>query len=263
MDAKTIIDQFWSPFHRRITESPETIRLSDTVKADYRHPSARAFAIIGSTVANTPRTHPFIFNALKAVQGKDAGNMYAYTLRNSGPEGVYEEFRVEFAPHLPTAEDLAWFNANTLGEMGAQREVTRSGRIWRGVQVDDSKISAMSFWVEKSKVSDADLKLVVEALKLEAPIYVEFMDSTRPELYGQGPSTQELRSKIRPELTSRQIIDILVKAHTDPSSLSGWEKAVVAEYRGSQSAPAKPDTTGFSSAAERRFRSTIGDSVGS
>lgn len=238
----------------RLTESPEALRLGDTL-ASYDHPSAVAFAFIGSVLGTTPRTHPFIFNAVKEVlQGRLA----------PGPaRKVYQEYNVSFYPAAPSASDLQSYDDQRSGVMGENREITRSGRAWKSVKTKQQVFSAVSFWARRARVPADEVGLVVAALKLKSPIYVEFIDSRRPEPFqGDEVETVAMSSRVAPKLTPEQLIDVLVRGHIAPQSLTKLEKAVVAEFRGTRADLKATELAGFGSAAERKFKTSIGDSRG-
>lgn len=234
----------------RLTESPEALRLGSTL-ANFDHPSAYAFAFIGTVVGITPRTHPFIFNAVKEVLGAPAK-----------AKAVYKEYDVTFYPHAPSPADLQAYDDVRSGIMGENREVTRSGRAWKSVKAEGKTFSAVSFWARRSKVGADEVGLVVAALKLKSPLYVEYIDSRKPELFQAGDvETVAMRSKVAPQLTPEQLIDVLVRGHIAPQSLSKLEKAVVAEFRGSRESTKAAQLAGYGSNAEKRFKTTIGDSL--
>lgn len=78
--------------------------------------------------------------------------------------------------------------------------------------------------------------------------------------------TVKLASKVNPNLSHEEIVQIIIKSHTAPASLTADEKKIVAEFRGqadkivprSVIAAAK---AGYNTAAEFNTKRTIGDSV--
>jgi len=74
--------------------------------------------------------------------------------------------------------------------------------------------------------------------------------------------TVALRSKVAPKLTPEQLIDVLVRGHIAPQSLTKLERAVVDEFRGTRAETKATELAGFGSAAEKKFKTTIGDSRG-
>jgi len=138
---------------------------------EHQHPNAVTLAVIGKVLATTRRTHPYIFNALRRV------------VSGGDPETVYSDYGIEFRPRLPDAEDLRWFCANVVGDMGELRERTRSARLWSGVQLDGLGLAAViSFWAREASVQDDDIALIVQQLTLRSPVWVECIDSTKPRL---------------------------------------------------------------------------------
>lgn len=241
------------PARTRLTESPDALRLGDAV-ADFDHPSAFAFSFIGEVVGVTPRTHPFIFNAVNRVVTE--------SLSPADARRVYRDFEVVFYPSIPSPVDLKTYDDLRSGIMGKNRELTRSGRAWKAVKTTKSTFSAVSFWARRAKVAADEIGLVVAALKLKSPIYVEFIDSRKPEPFQSDKvKTVTLRSKVAPQLTPEQLIDVLVRGHIAPQSLTKLEKAVVAEFRGTRAETKATELAGFGSPAERKFKTTIGDSL--
>ena len=146
--------------------------------------------------------------------------------------------------------------------MGEQRENTQSGRAWLKLGKKDNIIAALSFWARSANVPDKSVRLVIDRWSLnDREVFVEFVDSLKPTVYSPVErQTVKLHSKIKPELTEKDIMAILVKAHTTPHDLSDWERKVVDEFRGSKSVHAM-STAGFATAAERNMRNRIGDSL--
>lgn len=250
----------------RLTESPEIIRLGGKVTANYEHPSAWAFSIINSVVAVTGGTHPTIFSALRMVTLPN-DSMAQMELDAKGQRQIYKEYGVKFAPHLPTAKDLEWYSSNWTGQMGLMRERTKSGRVWKSIQIDNDKVSAISFWARRKQITDQDIQLLVSSMKLQTPLYVEFMDSKNAEVYHGSVDTHDtkaLKSQVDPGTSPEAIIDILARAHAAPHTLTAREKAIAAEFRGTTTPPAPPvsdqEKAGMSR-AEINYRKKLGDSA--
>lgn len=241
------------PIRTRLTESPEALRLGSTV-ADFNHPSAIAFAFIGEVVGSTPNTHPYIFSAVQRV--------IVGSLPPNEARKIYRDYDVTFYPLLPSPLDLHTYASLRTGEMGKNRELTRSGRAWKAVKSQKGVFSALSFWARRSRVAAGEIGLVVAALKLQSPIYVEFIDSLKPEpFHSSNVKTATLRSRVAPKLSPEQLIDVLVRGHIAPQSLTKLEKAVVAEFRGTRAETKATQLAGFGSPAEKKFKTTIGDSL--
>lgn len=159
----------------RVTDDPERIHLRGGGTGDHLHPRAWTLAIIGGVVAITRRPHLFIFNAVKAV------------LAGGDPEQVYCNYETRFFPHAPEQADLDWFSSNLVGEMGQMRERTRSARLWKDVEVDESGTCAVvSFWTGKASVSAEDIALIVRAMDPAGPVWAEFIDDAGRYLVGEG-----------------------------------------------------------------------------
>lgn len=239
----------------RLTESPEVIRIGKAT-ASHMHPSATAFAIINSSVVgSSDRTHPFIFNALKAAA-------FGGFMGNTPIRTAAKDYDVRFYPRMPNKADLDWFQKNYNGEMGKLRRVTQSGRVWKNIVIDGKTVSAISFWAMRKEVAPATVELVSNAFKLGGAILVEYIDSKSPEPFTKAPTTVPMASKVAPKLTADQIIDILVKAHTNPMDLTPAEKKVVDEFRGNRKMMTTDRLSKYAAIpAQWKNARTIGDSV--
>lgn len=253
----------------RLTETPDLIRLGKKAVADHLHATAWAFSVINNRlVAFTGRTHPFIFNALKIVADPEAATVSQQsTLARGGPAEVYDDFSVQFSPKKPGPEDLRWYKENRSQDMGENRRLTKSGRVWKAIKLENGDVvSAISFWEVQSSVGNKIIELIAQAFKLKGTIYVEFLDSKQPHPFVPGEetkpvATKELKSARHPHLTSAQIVDILVKGHVSPFDLTGIEKNVVDEFRGVPvHIPKLPP--GVNSLAQLNAMRTVGESLG-
>jgi hypothetical protein len=238
--AAKLLDAMADPRPYRLSESPEIIALGDD-EYDYSSPCASAYSIINGKVVSTRRTHPFIFNALEVManptSGPVSGASARASLKRSGAEAFLKDYGITVWPSPLTHEDLRWFSGVFTREMGALRERTQSGRVWTRVPVASKIVAAMSFWARSDEVPDDTVRLVIDRYSLtDRPVYVEFIDSVRPAIYTPVErETRKLKSKIDPELSEEEIMEILVRAHTCPESLTAKEKAVLREFRGSNS----------------------------
>jgi hypothetical protein len=232
-----------------LTETPELVRFADLASLGHEHPKATTFAIFDKRIVlTTHRTHPYIFNAVKAAAADPKRQRQIF--KNYGIQGVLDEKAIQ------------WFMKVRSGEMGKNRRVTLSGRVWKDVTVPKlGKLSAVSFWEVSRGLTHDIIDLVARTFKLKHPIYIEGVDSTEPILWpGKADAmravpSETLRSKVNPKLTSKQIADILSRAHAAPHTLDAREAEVVHEFR---HRAAKP-SYGFPSRAELNFRKTVGE----
>jgi len=137
------------------------------------------------------------------------------------------------------------------------RKKYRAGRIWK----HDDKTYIVCFWCEEKDIDKKYLDTILAAFKIKS-IYWSAIDSKYYYKYSKGEksvakkSSKVLKSMVAPSLTQRQIIDILVKAHTDPNKLTAIEKKVVDEFRGSKEyADAAKGMGGYDIAAKYHYYS--------
>lgn len=147
----------------RISQSPEWLQLPNGPTLDHTHRGARAFSILDQTCVITGWcTHPTIFNALRR--------------RIADPAFRLEEYGVTAWPEITPAH-LEWFERNWTGIVGIMRERTLSGRVWKSIRTEGQEISVVSFWVNHQEVPASVTELVIQALELPSPVFIDFMDS--------------------------------------------------------------------------------------
>lgn len=172
----------------RLTSSPEIAFVDpDRRRVDHDHPSAVAFAVVGTSVALARRgIHATIFNACKAAArpDRDLPGIRAVSGHRK-PQAVFKEYGVEFFPSEPEAKDLAAF-AKIENTLSARRAATLAGRAWVGVTVDSREVTLISFWVKKAQVSPSTTALIVRAV-VAGDCLVEFEDSEAPETFTFKP----------------------------------------------------------------------------
>lgn len=139
----------------------------------------------------------------------------------------------------------------------AERRKYRAGRIWK----HDSKTFVVCFWCGEKDIDKKYLDIILKAFDIKS-IYWCAIGSEYYYRYTKGQaavtikSSKKLKSKVDPSLTQREIIDILVKAHTTPNKLTPIEKKVVDEFRGSEAyADAKKGMGGYDIAAKYHYYS--------
>lgn len=160
-------EPFWPGYSGgRLSSSPDRLRISPSREIDSSHGSARAFSVLnGRCVVFSSAGHPTILGVLR--------------LRGKNPKFQLSGFGVKARPALSEA-DVAWYQQNWIGELGALRERTLSGRVWRNLKLGGIRVSVMSFWVCRKRVSGEVLARIVDALTLKGRIWVEFLDSKGP-----------------------------------------------------------------------------------
>lgn len=234
-----------------ISESPDSLKL-DGKTLSHEHPNAMAFSILNKNVVlyTGSGTHPYIFNALKVSENeKDVD-------KNLKDFGVKRSKKI-------SKQDFEWYEKNYIGIAGKMRARTNSGRVWKNLNFDGNKISVISFWGKQKDNNDV-VDLIVDTLKLNGTIFVEYIDTNVIEYNKMKTDikTKTLKSKLYPELSEEDIIDILVKAHVNKSKLNKKEKDVVGEFRGTTAymiAGRVAKTGGYDTAAEFNAKRTFGD----
>jgi hypothetical protein len=228
--------------------NPDNFRLKELV-LPHDHASAITFSVIGSAVLYSSRTHLFIINGMKASLSAKTEAEVKKTLAgyDVGIKGKLD---------LPTFMAVA---TKLGGQMGENRILTRSGRLWKGVNnAALGKFSAISFWCRSNKVDAENLAYtVIKTFGLEGtPVYVEAIDSRQPEIF---KNTGSLTSSIDPSMSQDDIESILVKAHVSPYKLTAKEKEVALEFRGiAQQVLAKH---GYQTTAEYHYHHRFSESL--
>lgn len=211
-------------------ESPDRMRLDALVALDFDHANAHTFCFpTRNTVATSRRPHAFIFNALSKVV-TDPANQKRY----------FKDYECQLYGKIGS-DDLKAITKILTGTMGQRRISTLAGRAW--VKVRNKHIGdfhALSFWGTEAQLRENRwvFPLLIDHFKLTGlPIYFEGIDSKEPQIYRDffddlAPVGGGLKSTVDPSLTEEQIIEILVKAHTSPFTLTAKEREVVYEFRG-------------------------------
>lgn len=214
-----------------------------------------AFAFIGEggLVAYTDRTHIYIFNSLKAVR--------------SDPKDfkrILKGYDVKINGKLSN-EDLEYFFDNQKQEsLGKTRIATQSGRIWKSLPSQTAKkdVSVVAFWCKQKDVTDEHIKKIKATFGVK-DVYWVASDSKNYNYHGDTYTTgdvKELRSKIAPELSHEDIVDILMRAHTG-HKMTPFEKKIVWEFRGFDPSEVKHVTGGYPSVAEYEYRKKLSESM--
>ncbi len=215
-----------------LKESPDKIRLDQVVSLAFDHPSAHTFCFPSrNTVATSRRPHTYLFNAL------------ARTINNPRQQQqIFRDYECRLYGRLDPDDLKQVATILADGSMGGRRIKTLAGRAWiRASHPELGKLHALSFWTSEDTLRKSAwvFPLLIDHFNLEgAPVYFEGIDSKQPRIYRGFMNDLEndaggLHSTVDPSLTTEQIIEILVKAHTSSmSSLTAKEREVVYEFRG-------------------------------
>jgi hypothetical protein len=253
--------------------TPEIVKFGD-LRLNYDHPSATAFAFIGGNnlIGYTGGTHPQIFNAFNNLAAAIGLTEFPPTAQVA--KAKFSGSKISQAPkilkahgvsHLGNITDsnlLKFVDEEREGTMSRTRINTTSGRLWRGIQSDKigKPVDIIAFWGDTNEVSSEHVKSLVEKLKL-GDVFWSAMDSDKFNHWGESETggIKKLKSKIYPDATHDQIVDILMRAHSD-MSLSPWEKKIVWEFRGLDNYEYRSITGGYPTRAEYVNRSKFSES---
>jgi hypothetical protein len=254
--------------------TPEIVKFED-MRLNYDHPSAIAFAFIGGNdlIGYTEGTHPQIFNAFnnlaaaigltefsataQVMKAKFSGSKISQAPKILKSQGVFH------LGNITESNLLKFVEEEREGTMSRTRINTTSGRLWKGIQSDKigKPVDIIVFWGDTNEVSSEHVKSLIEKFKLEN-VFWSAMDSDKFNYWGgesNDGNIKKLRSKIYPDATHDQIVDILMRAHSD-MNLSPWEKKIVWEFRGLDNSEIRSITGGYPTRAEYVNRSKFSES---
>ena len=239
--------------------SPDKLWFDGVVK-DYDS-GGRAFAFIGNDsdvigyVNNSSGTHVYIFNGmLKTAQDP------------AKQKTIFKDYGISVFGKL-TPENLSYYvNEQKEGILSDTRTKTRSGRLWKNLhsKTANKNVDIVVFWCRVKDVRPDDLKYLKKYFKL-GDMFWAASDSKNFIFYGDdyresgGREIKELKSKIFPELTHDQIVDILMRAHSN-FRMSNSEKRVVWEFRGIDPLNLKSIDGGYPTTAEYNYNSRLSES---
>lgn len=212
-----------------------------------------AFSFIGEKglVLYTDMTHIYIFNSLKYIKNQP-----------KKLKKILKEYNVEMDGEL-TSKDLSYFFDNQKKEsLGKTRIATQSGRIWKSVPSQTAKknVSVIAFWCKQEDVTDEHIKKLKAYFDVK-DVYWVASDSKNYNYHGDTYTTgdvKELRSKIAPELSHEDIVDILMRRHTG-YRLTPFEKKIAWEFSGFDPSEVKQITGGYPSVAEYEYRKKLSE----
>jgi hypothetical protein len=214
-----------------------------------------AFSLIGDPnspiLLTTRSTHLYIFNALRTIKSEFGHISFDEVLRGFGVSACGEL----------TEENLNYFYANQRDSaMGRTRIATKSGRIFRDIKAAgiDGAVDVVAFWCNQGAITESDLLKIKECFNSERFYWTGINSQNYNYFEGNvvdRGTIKELKSKKYPELSHDDIVDILMRAHSD-YKLKPFEKEVVWEFRGIDPSEITPPVTGgYDTRAEYEFRS--------
>jgi hypothetical protein len=211
-----------------ITESPDIMRIKE-LSLEYDDSNTTTFCVLPNRTIlySDSRTHTFIFNAIRKIDEEPKN--YKKILNDY-------DIKLKGEPlNFPVLHDIA---KKLSRDMGKARMQTHAGRFWRNCENKHiGQFHAISFWSKLKEVQHSGvLPLIVNLFKLDRKVvYFETINTSQPLIYADkydGLDEVRLKSKIDPTLTEKSIIDILVRMHVDPDSLTPKEREIAFEFRG-------------------------------
>lgn len=260
--------------------SPDTLKFEGE-KYNYDQ-NTRPFSFIGQGtnligyVNNSGGTHPYIFNAF--IKLAAALGLTEFPSTMSWMASRYEGSKLSDSKKILASdevsllgklipEDLKYFvNNQKSGMLTDMRRATRSGRIWRSIPSETlgKKIAVVVFWCKESEVGEEYLKSLKANFKL-GDFFWSATDSNNFNFYGDsyrdigGKDVKELRSRVYPELSHNDIVDILMRAHSG-FKLSNRDEKVVWEFRGYDPDDLKAITGGYDMPAQYHYNKQMSES---
>ena len=260
--------------------SPDMLKF-DGKSYDFDH-NTRPFSFIGEdsnligTINNSNGTHPFIFSSFQKIAA--ALGIIPFPPTMSYMAGAYKGTKFKDVPKILkkdnvsylgdlNIENIEYFAKQQKSGIGSETRInTRSGRIWFSVPSNtlNKKVNVVVFWCREKKIKPDDLKQLNKLFKLKEFLWCA-TDSKNFNYFGDTykdtPSGEikELKSKIYPELSHDQIVDILIRSHTG-FRMTPFEKMVVWELRGFDPSEIKTITGGYPTRAEYEYRSRFSES---
>jgi hypothetical protein len=250
--------------------------LFDGVLLEFDNYRARPFAFIGDGsdligYGDEGGTHPYIFNAF--IKLAAALEVIPFPAIMSHMKTDYIGTKIKDAKRILKSYDVRHWGSldlNKLKYFGEKqrdgilsnfRKNTRSGRIWFNVKSKTTKgnTTVVAFWCRQKDVRPEDLENIKNCFKVSEIFWVA-TDSSKFNYYNddfrenETGKVKELKSKVYPDLTHDQIVDILMRAHTG-YKITPFEQKVVWEFRGFDPSDLKQVTGGYPTRAEYEYRS--------
>lgn len=245
--------------------------------------NTRPFCFIGEnseligTINHNEGTHPYIFSAFTKLAA--ALKIIPFPAMMSYLQSMYSDATIKDVKKILKSDDVSFlgkFDISNLeffakkqksGMTTDTRRNTRAGRIWFSVASKTLKknVNVIVFWCRESQLKPDDLKSLNKYFKL-GDFYWSATDSTKFNYFGDtykdssSGEIKELKSRIYPELSHDEIVDILMRAHTG-FKMTPFEQKVVWEFRGFDPLEVKHVTGGYPSVAEYEYRKKLSESV--
>lgn len=245
--------------------------------------NTKPFSFIGNGsnligfVNNSGGTHPLIFSTFEkaaAILG-----IVPFPSTMSWMSDMFDGFTLKHIPKVLKRDGVSFFgqlslenieyfaNHQKTGIMSNTRVNTRSGRLWESIPSKslNKKVNVIVFWCREKQVAPEDLKQLNKSFKLGEFLWAA-TDTKNfnyfGDMYVDSPTgeVKELKSKIYPELSHDDIVDILMRAHTG-FRMTPFEKKVVWEFRGFDPSEVKIVTGGYPTRAEYEYRGKFSESA--
>ena len=221
----------------------------------FEYYDGEAFSIIGNTLYYSNETHPYIFNSLSKISN-DSNNY----------KKILKSYSVQICGNFNQEDLKIYFDSQKSQSMGETRRNTKSGRIWKNIQSKSAgkNVSVVAFWCREKDIDENILKQIKSCFT-DKDIFWIATDSKNFNYYGDtfrdssDGEIKELKSRIYPELTHDDIVDILMRSHTG-FRMSPFEKKVVWEFRGVDPSELKTVTGGYPTVAEYEYRKKLSES---
>ena len=245
--------------------------------------NTRPFCFIGEnseligTINHREGTHPYIFSAFTKLAA--ALKIIPFPATMSYLQSIYSDTKIKDAKKILKDDDVSFlgkFDISNLeffakkqkfGMTTDTRRSTRAGRIWFSVPSKTLKknVNVIVFWCRESQLKPDDLKSLNKYFKL-GDFFWSATDSSQFNYFGdnykesESGEIKELKSKIYPELSHDEIVDILMRAHTG-FKMTPFEQKVVWEFRGFDPSEVKHITGGYPSVAEYGYRKKLSENT--
>lgn len=244
--------------------------------------NTRPFVFIGEdsnligTINNQEGTHPYIFSAFTKLAA--ALKIIPFPPTMSYMASVYDKTTLKDAKKILKEDGISFYGKMDVknieyfakkqksGMTTETRRNTRSGRVWFSVpsKSANKNVKVVVFWCRERDLKPNDLKQLSIHFKMDE-FYWSATDSSYFNYYGDtyretsSGEIKELKSRIYPELSHDDIVDILMRAHTG-FRMTPFEKKVVWEFRGFDPSEIKHVTGGYPSVAEYEYRKKLSES---
>lgn len=260
--------------------SPDKLEFDGVVKNF--DDNTRPFCFIGEnseligTINHREGTHPYIFSAFTKLAA--ALNIVPFPATMSYLKSMYANTKIKDAKKILKDDGVAFLGMLDIknleyfakeqksGMATDTRRNTRAGRIWFSVPCKTLKkdVDVIVFWCREKDLKPDDLKNLKKYFNLD-DFFWSATDSSRFNHFGdnyretESGEIKELKSKIYPELSHDDIVDILMRSHTG-FKMTPYEKKVVWEFRGIDPSEIKHVTGGYPSVAEYKYREKFSES---